>query len=60
MVTTYGNWEDAKYIGAIVLFISGAGATIVGVKTLVKVAGSVKALVPTLWLYLQTGQKQNL
>ena len=57
MVTTYGAWEDAKCIGAIALFIGGAGATITGVKTLVKAAGGVKALASVLWLYLQTGQK---
>jgi|GEM_PF-1938495 hypothetical protein len=57
MVTTYGAWEDAKCIGSIALFISGAGATISGVKTLVKAAGGVKALASALLLYLQTGNR---
>lgn len=57
MVTIYGAQEDDKCIGAIVLFIGGAGATIAGVKTLVKVAGGVKALASALLLYIQTGNR---
>ena len=55
-ITTYGFKEDLKCAGAIALFISGAGATITGIKSLVKAAGGVKALAYALLTSYKTGK----
>lgn len=50
-----GWWEGAKCIGAIALFLGGAGAAIKGVKALVKAAGGVRALAIAIAAYIRTG-----
>lgn len=57
MIVTYGAWDDLKCSASIAIIIGGAGAAIKGVKTLVKAAGSVKALASALALYMRTGEK---
>lgn len=58
-ITTYGFKEDLKCAGAIAFFIGGAGATITGIKSLVKAAGGVKALASALLTYYKTGKEPD-
>ncbi len=50
-----GWWEGVKCIGAIALFLGGAGAIIKGAKALVKAAGGVRSLAVAIAAYVRTG-----